>query len=122
MACVALLLPSEFGAAATEPVFGAALSGRVELFRLTRVTPSTARRRERSWATWVCVVAQPLSSMAGEAIALRMAEPPAAESLEIEPVSDVSVTSVGMAREMSRSACSQSKREAARSLTVWMRV
>ena len=37
-------------------------------------------------------------------------------------MSDESVTSAGMARETSRMACSQSKREDARSLTVWMRV
>ena len=64
---------------------------------------------------------QPLSSIAGAAIALRRPLPPPA-ALEIVPLSSLSVTSAGTAREMSRSACSQSKREDARSLTVWMRV
>ena len=64
---------------------------------------------------------QPVSSIAGEVIALRTGELPPAP-LEIEPLSVLSVTSAGMAREMSRSACSQSKREDARSLTVWIRV
>ena len=37
------------------------------------------------------------------------------------PLSEAIVTSAGTARERSRSACSQSKRELARSLTVWTR-
>ena len=85
------------------------------------MTPSTLRRRDISVATCFWPAVQPLSSIAGAAIALRMPPlPPAA--LEIVPLSSRSVTSAGTAREMSRSACSQSKREDARSLTVWMRV
>ena len=85
------------------------------------MTPSTLRRRDISVATCAWPALQPLSSLGrSAAIALWRPLPPA--SLEIVPLSSRSVTSAGTAREMSRSACSQSKREAARSLTVWMRV
>jgi hypothetical protein len=94
----------------------------VDLVSVTRVTPSTARRRESSVATCFWPVVQPCSVTAGASIAPRTLLPPPFAPVEIEPLSEVSVTSFGMAREMSRSACSQSKREAARSLTVWMRV
>ena len=45
------------------------LSFFVDLLRLTRVTPSTPRRRDSSVATWVWPDVQPVSSIAGELIA-----------------------------------------------------
>ena len=70
---------------------------------------------------------QPLSWIAGAEIADRTVELPVRlrsrrRRCAIVPLSDVRVTLAGMARETSRIACSQSKREDARSLTVWMRV
>jgi hypothetical protein len=93
----------------------------VDLPRLTRVTPSTLRRRDISVATESWPVVQPFSSIAGAVIALRTVLPPP-DWLEIEPLRLSSVTAAGMAREMSRRACSQSNRDDARSRTVWMRV
>jgi hypothetical protein len=66
------------------------------------------------------LLVQPVSSIAGDAIALRSAPPPP-DSPDTLPLSEASVTAAGMARETSRIDCSQSKREAARSRTVWMR-
>src|SRR5215207_3052260 len=99
----------------------AAAAGFVDLARLTRVTPSTPRSRDSSTATFFWPRVQPLSPRAGAEIAARTAEPPP-DALDIEPFREVSVTSAGTTRETSRSACSQSKREDARSFTVWIRV
>ena len=82
-----------------------------------------AQARQQRGDLLLAASCSPCSATAGASIAPRTPlPPPAFAPLEIEPLSEVSVTSVGMAREMSRSACSQSKREAARSLTVWTRV
>ena len=53
-------------------------SGLIDLLRLTRVTPSTLRRRASSVATSFWPAVQPLSSIAGAAIAPRTPLPPAA--------------------------------------------
>ena len=50
----------------------------VDLLRLTRVTPSTPRRRDSSVATCVWPDVQPVSSIAGAVIAARIGEPPPA--------------------------------------------
>jgi hypothetical protein len=106
--------------ATVEPV--GVIAGLSDLLRLTRVTPSMLRRRDSSVATVFCVGVQPVSSTAGAAMAVRTVEPLPPAPPEIVPLSEVSVTSDGTTREMSRSACSQSKREDARSLMVWIRV
>jgi hypothetical protein len=68
-------------------------------------------------------VVQPASETAGELIDARSGSlPVAAELPDSDALSDVSVTSPGTAREMSRSARDQSKRAAARSDTVCTRV
>jgi len=103
------------------PVMLAAVSGRMDLERLTRVTPSTLRRRDIRRATERWPGVQPLTSIAGEPIAPRIVEAPPLACPDTVPLSDFSVTSAGMAREMPRSDCSQSNREPARSRTVEIR-
>jgi hypothetical protein len=107
-----------------EPV--AAGSGRSDFERATRVTPWTVRRRDIRTATCRWPVVQPASEIAGALMSVRsgsLVAPllAAPESPDSEPVIELSVTSAGIAREMSRSACSQSKRALARSLTVCRR-
>jgi hypothetical protein len=89
------------------------------LARLTRVTPSTPRRRAMTRATLVWLLVQPTSSIAGTVRLARSVEPLTPPTFgEIEPVRLFSVTPSGSARERSRSACSQSKRTPARVRTV----
>ena len=93
----------------------------LELESETRVTPSMSRRRAIRRATWVWPGAQPVRVMAGAEIALRSEPPWPPASVAMSPLSWRSVTSCGMARDRSRSVCSQSKREPARSRTVCTR-
>ena len=67
-------------------------------------------------AGWLLV--QPASSIAGALIAPRRAEPPDESSPPTVPVSELSETFEGRARERSRRACSQSKRALASAWTV----
>ena len=85
------------------------------------MTPSMSRRRAIRRATCVWPGAQPVIVIAGAEIALRSAPPWPPASVEMSPESWRRLTSCGMARERSRSACSQSKREPARSRTVCTR-
>jgi hypothetical protein len=104
--------PGEAGA-------GGATSFLADFDRLTRVTPSTLRRRAISVATSCCVFVQPVIVIAGASIALRRPDPPVPPTPVLTvPSRESSVTSDGIARERSRSAVSQSKRLPARSLTV----
>ena len=97
------------------------MSSAVDLLSDTRVTPSMSCRRAIRRATSRCAGAQPSIVIAGAEMAVRSALPPPPAPVLMSPVSDFSVMSAGMARERSRSACSQSKREPARSLTVCTR-
>jgi hypothetical protein len=80
------------------------------------------RRRDIRRATFVWPLVQPCSSIAGTSSAPRICVLPVPVPVvfleDTVPVSWLSVTSAGIARAMSRRACSQSKREVARSLTV----
>ena len=71
------------------PPLAAAVSDFSDLARLTRVTPCTLRRRDISVATAGWLLVQPESSMAGEPIALRMPEPPAALPPPTVPLSEL---------------------------------
>jgi hypothetical protein len=89
----------------------------------TRVTPSTALRRDIIRATPTWLGAQPVSVIAGAWIEPRSGSPPlpSAPGRPMSPLSAVSLISAGTARESSRSARSQSKRAAARPRTVSIR-
>ena len=89
----------------------------------TRVTPSTARRRVIRRATVDWLGAQPARLIAGAWIEPRSGSPllPVVPGRPMSPLRLWSFTLPGTARDRSRSACSQSKRAAARSRTVWTR-
>ena len=89
----------------------------------TRVTPSTDLTRAIMRATPCWSGAQPVRVIAGAWIEPRSGSPPVpvAPGRPMSPLRLRSFTSPGIARERSRSACSQSKRAAARPRTVAIR-
>ncbi len=91
--------------------------------RLTRLTPSARRRPATTRATFACDVVQPPSSIAGTGSDWRSgSDAPSTETPGVT-VARIELThaSCGRTRATSAMACAQSKRLAARLLTVWLR-
>ena len=93
-----------------------------ELARLTRSTPSIARRRVSSRATWTWLFAQPMRSIAGTGSAERSVPPPPPPSTcyvgDTVPMSEVNATSAGTTRATSRRLSAHSKRPSSRPVIV----